>query len=586
MNSFSRCLIFIPLIINLLIAQNEIPTAVFNLEARGVSKVEAAIITDRLRSELINTNCFFVMERELMEEILEEQAVQLTGVCSNTSCLVEVGKLIAVQQMVGGSIGRIGTLYTLQIRLVDVETGEVIRSVEEDYQGSIEMLLTSITPRVARKLAGLPVEEPFKFGIGNSDLFVDSQPAGAVIYINDQPTGKTTPATLAGLRSGNYKVYLKKENNIAQENVSLADGELKKIDLQLVKAQGRIRVLTTPAAAEVYYGSILMGMSPLNFEVGLKERNTPVSIIKKGYLTETMIPEFNEMFEYRVNKVLKKAGSIRILSQPEGAEVYISGQKQGMTPFSSDQIPFGQHLVEVRLNDYITEKVSVEISKTNPEVCKNLQLKKKTGNLSVIGKPAGARVKIDGRTYGQLPLDNISLEFGRYEIDVERPGYESQSDEIVLTADQTINYRVILAGKTTGRALWRSLLLPGWGQAYQEKGIQKWLYPLMFAGGLAGSYYTLNDYNKAVRNYNDIREQYLQAYDPANIERLRDKMDRTFKDIRSQEQMRDIAFMFTGAVWLWNVIDIYLLPPGYRQTMRLTSQLNSSNKLLSIQFFL
>ena len=164
---------------------------------------------------------------------------------------MEVGRIIAVRQIIGGSIGKIGDLYTIQLRQIDVQNGMVLKTVEEDYLGAIELLLTSVTKKVARKLAGLEVEA-FAPGRGNSDLYIDSHPPGAVIYLNDMPAGKTTPATISGLPSGSYKVTLRKENFAAKKIIMLEEGEVKKEKLILKPATREMRVITTPAVAQIY----------------------------------------------------------------------------------------------------------------------------------------------------------------------------------------------------------------------------------------------------------------------------------------------------------------------------------------------
>ena len=87
--------------------------AVYTFDARGVSSIEAEAITDRIRLEVSKANVYIVIERGLMEEVLKEQAFQLTGACTESSCLVEVGNLLAVHYMIGGSVTHIGSLYSI-----------------------------------------------------------------------------------------------------------------------------------------------------------------------------------------------------------------------------------------------------------------------------------------------------------------------------------------------------------------------------------------------------------------------------------------------------------------------------------------
>jgi hypothetical protein len=168
------------------------------------------------------------------------------------------------------------------------------------------------------------------------------------------------------------------------------------------------------------------------------------------------------------------------------------------------------------------------------------------------------------------------LPIGKHKIEIEQSGYDSKSDNVNIQTNQTVNCSGVLNRKSNMSALWRSMLIPGWGQGYQEKGFQKWLYPLLFFGGLGGSYLGIQNYNDSANNYQDIRDQYLKAFDSADIEELRNKMDEAYEDVESDKQMRNRMFIFTGAVWLWNVIDVFLLPTGYTNTFRLSS-INKEN---------
>ena len=51
--------------------------AILNLDAVSISNSESITLTDRLRSELVNTGSFIVIERSEMDEILKEQGFQL-----------------------------------------------------------------------------------------------------------------------------------------------------------------------------------------------------------------------------------------------------------------------------------------------------------------------------------------------------------------------------------------------------------------------------------------------------------------------------------------------------------------------------
>jgi len=62
-------------------------------------------------------------------------------------------------------------------------------------------------------------------------------------------------------------------------------------------------------------------------------------------------------------------------------------------------------------------------------------------------------------------------------------------------------------------AVTRSLVIPGWGQIYQEKNIRSAVLGIGFIGSVVGSVLYTNNYNAAVQDYNDIKAQYETAFD-------------------------------------------------------------------------
>lgn len=124
-------------------AQDYISLAVLDLQGRGISAIEAASLTDRIRSELVRTGGITVVERGQMEQILSEQDFQLSG-CTSDECAVEVGQLLGVTTMLAGSIGKVGTTFSIDLRTIDVQTGKIIHSIIHDYRGEIDGLLSEM----------------------------------------------------------------------------------------------------------------------------------------------------------------------------------------------------------------------------------------------------------------------------------------------------------------------------------------------------------------------------------------------------------------------------------------------------------
>ncbi len=129
--------------------------AVMTLKAgNGISEGEAELITDRLRTELFKTGLVNVMEREQMQEILKEQGFQQSGACSDDACMVEMGQLLGVSSMVAGSLGKLGGLFMLNLRIIEIKTGKISAVVSKDVKGDIENVVGEIPPAVKVLITG------------------------------------------------------------------------------------------------------------------------------------------------------------------------------------------------------------------------------------------------------------------------------------------------------------------------------------------------------------------------------------------------------------------------------------------------
>lgn len=125
------------------IAEGKQTVALLEFEGRGISQLEAKTLTDRLMSEMVNTDAVIMVERNQMDEILNEQGFQQSG-CTSSECAAEVGALLGVQNMVSGSFGKLGNSYTIDAKMFSVETGATIRTVSKTYKGPVDNLLTVI----------------------------------------------------------------------------------------------------------------------------------------------------------------------------------------------------------------------------------------------------------------------------------------------------------------------------------------------------------------------------------------------------------------------------------------------------------
>jgi len=155
-----------------MLAEGKQTVAILDFEGRGISQMEAATLTDRLMSEMVSTDAVIMVERNQMNEILEEQGLQQAG-CTSAECAAEVGALLGVQNMVSGSFGKLGNTYTVDAKIFSVETGATIRSSSKTHKGEVDGLLT-IIEIVAWELVGLQAPADLLAKVGGPATIADA----------------------------------------------------------------------------------------------------------------------------------------------------------------------------------------------------------------------------------------------------------------------------------------------------------------------------------------------------------------------------------------------------------------------------
>ncbi len=190
---------FIP--IGMIYAQpdQKLTLAVLDLEAKGVSQVEAEVISEKFRSYLAqeflsaryqrqkDKTQYTVIERDQMEKLLDEQGVQISG-CVDEACAVELGKILGAYQVVLGTIGLVGETFSVTVRFIDVETAEVVgKPADRQYKGSIDDVISTVIPEVADELIyGAKKSRIFYYILGG---IVVAAGAGAAVAMGGKDGG-------------------------------------------------------------------------------------------------------------------------------------------------------------------------------------------------------------------------------------------------------------------------------------------------------------------------------------------------------------------------------------------------------------
>jgi len=165
-------------------AQTLDPVAVIDFSGEGLSQSSLIALSDVFRAELIASGLYNVMNRKNMDVILIEQAFQHSGACTDLNCMVDMGQILCVSKMFGGSIGKLGSKYIITIKIIDIETSRIEELIIENYFGNIENLNIPIK-NLANKITGQDIRK------NSTKFYITSFPDSAKVYVNEIFIGNT-----------------------------------------------------------------------------------------------------------------------------------------------------------------------------------------------------------------------------------------------------------------------------------------------------------------------------------------------------------------------------------------------------------
>ncbi len=128
--------------------------AVLDFKSILASEELGVAVAEILRTELIGLGDYTIVERGMLEGIIEEQALQLTGAMDSATAM-EIGRLAGAKLVVTGSIVKTGSVYTINARFIDVETG--IAKVGQNIRGEGDDEISNMVHQLALVIAGKTV---------------------------------------------------------------------------------------------------------------------------------------------------------------------------------------------------------------------------------------------------------------------------------------------------------------------------------------------------------------------------------------------------------------------------------------------
>ncbi|MEZ4399689.1 MAG: PEGA domain-containing protein [Kofleriaceae bacterium] len=277
----------------------------------------------------------------------------------------------------------------------------------------------------------------------------DQNVFGATVYLDGQSQG-TAPVLLT-TTSGRHLVEIKREGfDNFQTWIEVKDNEkatLTPVMRAIAKPKvGTVVVSADVADAEVYLdGNKQNGTTPLVINDVLEGLHV-IEVRKAPAVPWKQTIQVAASTQVQVRAELSatvngQGGTIRVLSNVTGAEVFLDGTNMGKVPLDIKQVKGGEHVLEVKAAGYQPHEERVTINDGQSTVLK-LDLNPEAGaggkgTLKVVSAVPDADVYIDGAGVGKVPQEK-AVGRGDHFVMVKVPGYKTFEQKIRIEEGQTL----------------------------------------------------------------------------------------------------------------------------------------------------
>jgi len=187
-----------------------------------------------------------------------------------------------------------------------------------------------------------------------------------------------------------------------------------------------VTIHTDPPGAEIILGERILGRSPIESRRVTVETATLV-VRLEGYKDVVDTLDLSDPSQtQRTITLVKKAGSLRVVTSPPGASVSLNGRPHGgTTPVLVDDLPTGElHDIELTLKGHEPARYDNIQVFEDSVVTKNHVFEILEFQVRIISTPDAADVYIDNRFAGKTPNAAI-IAYGTHKIEIKKHGYQT-----------------------------------------------------------------------------------------------------------------------------------------------------------------
>lgn len=265
--------------------------AVLDFQLQGEefdNKDMGTIVAEWFTTAMVREGRFDVVERRLLEKILGEQKLALSGVVDAESA-TQIGKLLGVKVIISGSVMKLKEVTEINARIIDVESASIIaaENVKSTATGRLQDLVVEMSEKIIKNFPlegyvvnrsgdsvtidlGLRtgVKKGMRFIVYKEGQIIKHPKTGEVLDVERIETGKIT------IDSVSQKICTANVDeeespgaiNYGQQVKSMVDMTPKKAKLTVSAspAQAKVRILNIP---NPYEPGMVLDPGPYHIEV-------------------------------------------------------------------------------------------------------------------------------------------------------------------------------------------------------------------------------------------------------------------------------------------------------------------------------
>ena len=271
-------------------------------------------------------------------------------------------------------------------------------------------------------------------------ILIKLQPVGSEVNIS----GGYFPHLKIGgrylLRQGNYQLDVAYPGYYPlSAAIAINADSSQEIGFGLEKLPGELMIKTSPESDFVVSvdGNLVQPAVAGVFIIAAGEHK--LRIIADRYFTveQDILIDGMELTQEIEVTLTPAWAEISIQSLPTGANILIDGKSSGISPNTLEVLE-GEHTMVLNKSGYKPFEQSLVVKASQPQFLDSIELSRLDSKLKVTTNPNGAAVNINSIYQGLSPVIVELPPLKPHVVEVSKPGYQTQTEEIILPTSEEI----------------------------------------------------------------------------------------------------------------------------------------------------